>query len=52
MIEGNIQWDRLRLSPLETYPRGFYVSNCLNDLIPGDYIEIQRRKRKELHYGN
>lgn len=50
MIERNIPWDRLRLSPTEIFPMDFYMSNCLNDLKPGDYIEIQRRKRKELPY--
>lgn len=50
MIEGNIQWDRLRLSPVETSPRAFYMSNCMNDLKPGDQIEIQIRRRKDSPY--
>ncbi|TKY62713.1 F-box protein [Spatholobus suberectus] len=50
MIEGNIQWDRLRLSPVETSPRIFYMSNCMNDLKPGDQIEIQMRRRKDSPY--
>lgn len=52
MIEGNIQWDRLRLSPVETSARAFYMSNCMNDLKPGDQIEIQIRRRKDSPYSN
>ncbi|RDX72098.1 F-box protein, partial [Mucuna pruriens] len=50
MIEGNTEWDRLRLSPVETSPRAFYMSNCMNDLKPGDQIEIQMRRRKDSPY--
>ncbi|XP_017416722.1 F-box protein At2g32560 isoform X1 [Vigna angularis] len=50
MIEGNVPWDRLRMSPVETSPRAFYMSNCMNDLKPGDQIEIQIRRRTDSHY--
>jgi len=50
MIEGNIQRDRLRLAPAETSPMTFYMSNSMNDLKPGDHIEIQIRRRKESPY--
>ncbi|CAJ1915214.1 unnamed protein product [Sphenostylis stenocarpa] len=50
MIEENIQWGRLRLSTIETSPREFYMSNCMNDLKPGDQIEIQMKRRKESPY--
>ncbi|XP_057437938.1 F-box protein At2g26850-like isoform X1 [Lotus japonicus] len=49
MIEGNIEWDRLRSSPVENFSRKFYLSD-MNDLKPGDHIEIQKRKRKEYPY--
>lgn len=50
LTEENIQWDRLRSSPVETSPREVHMSNCMNDLKPGDQIEIQLKKRKESPY--
>ncbi|XP_020213163.1 F-box protein At2g32560 [Cajanus cajan] len=50
MIEVNVPWDRLRLSPVETSTREFYMSNCRNDLKPGDQIEIQMRSRQSTTY--
>ncbi|KAK7336449.1 hypothetical protein VNO77_16991 [Canavalia gladiata] len=50
MIEDNIVWDRLRLSPVDTSPMVFYRSNCLNNLKPGDQIEIQIRRCREHPY--
>ncbi|XP_027351103.1 F-box protein At2g26850-like [Abrus precatorius] len=50
MIEENVEWERLRVSPVETSARDFYMSNCMNDLKPGDQIEIQMRRRKEFPY--
>jgi len=50
MIEGNVPWNRLRISPVETSPRAFYMSNSMNDLKPGDQIEIQIRRHRDSHY--
>ncbi|CAJ1915207.1 unnamed protein product [Sphenostylis stenocarpa] len=50
MIEENVPWDRLRISPVETSQRVFYMSNCMNDLKPGDQIEIQMRRHVDSHY--
>ncbi|KAI4351265.1 hypothetical protein L6164_005641 [Bauhinia variegata] len=50
LIKENIQWDRCRISPVDTSPLAFYMSNCLNDLKPGDHIEIQKRRRNEKFY--
>lgn len=50
MIEKDIHWDRLRKPPHNTFLVDFYHSNCLNDLKPGDHIEIQKRRRRALPY--
>ncbi|XP_014491046.1 F-box protein At2g41170-like [Vigna radiata var. radiata] len=47
MTEQNIEWDMLRSPPTDTSPREVHMSNCMNDLKPGDQIEIQMKKRKE-----
>ncbi|XP_074292455.1 F-box protein At2g32560-like [Silene latifolia] len=50
-IESGVQWERLRVAPVETSPHDLHVSDCLNDLHPGDHIEIQWRRNKEFPYG-
>ncbi|WCJ28976.1 F-box family protein [Euphorbia peplus] len=50
-IENGIPWDRLRAPPVDTSPHDLHFSDCLNDLIPGDHIEIQWRRNKEFPYG-
>lgn len=49
--EDNIHWDRLRAPPVDTPPHVLHVSDCSNDLKPGDHIEIQWRRNKEFPYG-
>lgn len=49
--EETIQWDRLRAPPVDTPSHVLHVSDCLNDLKPGDHIEIQWRRNKEFPYG-
>ncbi|KAK9290561.1 hypothetical protein L1049_008731 [Liquidambar formosana] len=49
--EDGIQWDRLRAPPVDTPPHVLHVSDCLNDLKPGDHIEIQWRRNNEFPYG-
>lgn len=49
--EENIQWDRIRPPPIDTPAYEPHVSDCLNDLRPGDHIEIQWRRNKEFPYG-
>ncbi|KAG2687382.1 hypothetical protein I3760_09G048600 [Carya illinoinensis] len=49
--EENIQWDRLRAPPVDTPPHVLHASDCLNDLKPGDHIEIQWRRKKEFPHG-
>ncbi|KAF8403669.1 hypothetical protein HHK36_011773 [Tetracentron sinense] len=51
LIEEGVQWDRLRSSPVDTPPHDLHASDCLNDLSPGDHIEVQWRKNKEFPYG-
>ncbi|KAJ0978974.1 hypothetical protein J5N97_014448 [Dioscorea zingiberensis] len=49
--EGGVQWDRLRAPPVDTSAHELHVTDCLNDLRPGDHIEIQWRRNKEFPYG-
>ncbi|KAK7828522.1 F-box protein At2g32560 [Quercus suber] len=49
--EDTIQWERLRAPPVDTPPNVLHVSDCLDDLKPGDHIEIQWRKAREFPYG-
>ncbi|XP_072960521.1 F-box protein At2g32560-like [Typha angustifolia] len=51
VIEEGVQWDRLRAPPVETPPHDLHISDCLNELCPGDHIEIQWRRNKEFPYG-
>ncbi|XP_010922076.1 F-box protein At2g32560 [Elaeis guineensis] len=50
-IEEGVEWDRLRAPPVDTPAHDLHVSDCLNDLCPGDHIEIQWRRNKEFPYG-
>lgn len=50
-IESGVQWERLRGAPVDTSPHDLHTSDCLNDLHPGDHIEIQWRRNKEFPYG-
>lgn len=50
-IESGVPWERLRASPVDTSPHDLHLSDCLNDLHPGDHIEIQWRRNKEFPYG-
>ncbi|CAN0905346.1 F-box protein At2g32560 [Linum grandiflorum] len=50
-IETGVNWERLRAPPVNTSPHDLHVSDCLNQLSPGDHIEIQWRRNKEFPYG-
>ncbi|XP_009350006.1 F-box protein At2g26850 [Pyrus x bretschneideri] len=50
-IEKGVSWERLRAPPVDTPPHDLHVSDCLNELRPGDHIEIQWRRNKEFPYG-
>ena len=50
-IENSIPWERLRAPPVDTPPHDLHTSDCLNELRPGDHIEIQWRRNKEFPYG-
>ncbi|KAJ7972110.1 F-box protein [Quillaja saponaria] len=51
MISENVTWDRLRAPPIEICcPHFLHISDCLDDLKPGDHIEIQWRSCKEVAY--
>ncbi|KAL7113550.1 hypothetical protein ACP275_04G068000 [Erythranthe tilingii] len=49
--ETGVTWDRLRAPPIDTSPHDLHTSDCLNELQPGDHIEIQWRRNKEFPYG-
>ncbi|KAG5517329.1 hypothetical protein RHGRI_037921 [Rhododendron griersonianum] len=50
-VENGVTWDRLRAPPIDTSPHDLHISDCLNELRPGDHIEIQWRRNKEFPYG-
>ncbi|KAL7126966.1 hypothetical protein ABFS83_14G222600 [Erythranthe nasuta] len=50
-IESGVTWDRLRAPLVDTSPHDLHISDCLNELRPGDQIEIQWRRNKEFPYG-
>ncbi|XP_021900942.1 F-box protein At2g32560-like, partial [Carica papaya] len=50
-IEAGVGWERLRAPPIDTPPHDLHISDCLNELQPGDHIEIQWRRNKEFPYG-
>ncbi|CAF2051289.1 BnaA09g47460D [Brassica napus] len=50
-VEKGVTWERLRAAPLEASPHHLHVSESLNQLKPGDHIEIQWRRNKEFPYG-
>ncbi|XP_022752386.1 F-box protein At2g26850-like [Durio zibethinus] len=50
-IENSVPWERLRAPPVDTSPHDLHFSDCLNELRPGDNIEIQWRRNKEFPYG-
>lgn len=49
--ECGIPWERIRAPPVDTSPHDLHISDCSNDLHPGDHIEIQWRRNKEFPYG-
>lgn len=50
-IENCVPWERLRAPPVDTPPHYLHISDCLNELHPGDHIEIQWRRNKDFPYG-
>ncbi|CAH2058566.1 unnamed protein product [Thlaspi arvense] len=49
--EENVTWQRLRPSLIDAESRDLHVSDCLQELRPGDQFEIQWRRTKEFPYG-
>lgn len=50
-VEENISWSRIRAPPVDNPPYDLHVSDCLDDLKPGDHLEIQWRRNGEYPYG-
>ncbi|XP_052169982.1 F-box protein At2g32560 [Diospyros lotus] len=50
-IENGVSWDRIRAPPIDTSPHDLHISDCLDELRPGDHFEIQWRRNKEFPYG-
>lgn len=51
VVEYGVEWDRLRAPPIDNLAYDLHISDCLNDLHPGDHVEIQWRINKECPYG-
>ncbi|CAM9002884.1 unnamed protein product [Rhodiola kirilowii] len=51
VVENDVNWERIRAPPVDTSPHDLHISDCLNDLHPGDHVEIQWRRKKEFPYG-
>ncbi|KAL6525634.1 hypothetical protein OROHE_015941 [Orobanche hederae] len=51
LIEDVVEWGRIRAPTVDTPANVLHVSECLDELKPGDHIEIQWRKNKEFLYG-
>ncbi|AES81196.2 putative F-box domain-containing protein [Medicago truncatula] len=49
--EENIKWERLRVPPIDSSSHVLHISDCLDDLKPGDHVEIQWRRNNEFPYG-
>ncbi|KAL0723366.1 hypothetical protein Bca4012_037965 [Brassica carinata] len=49
-VEKGVTWKRLRAAPIDASPHHLHVSDSLNELKPGDHIEIQWRRNKEFPY--
>ncbi|XP_021745700.1 F-box protein At2g32560-like [Chenopodium quinoa] len=50
-VEENISWSRIRAPPVDNPAYELHVSDCLDDLKPGDHLEIQWRRNREYPYG-
>ncbi|KAL1813472.1 hypothetical protein ACET3Z_023537 [Daucus carota] len=50
-MEHDINWDRIRASTVKTPAHDLHHSDCLDELQPGDHIEIQWRRNKDFPYG-
>ncbi|KAI3444321.1 hypothetical protein Pfo_000986 [Paulownia fortunei] len=51
MIEEGIEWNRIRAPSVDTPSNVLHISDSLDELKPGDHIEIQWRRNKEFPYG-
>jgi hypothetical protein len=52
VVEEGVQWDRLRAPPLDMPAHDLHQSDCLEELQPGDHVEVQWRRNKDFPYGN
>ncbi|CAJ2671672.1 unnamed protein product [Trifolium pratense] len=50
IVGNDIHWDKLRFSPVETSSCVRHVSDCFQELKPGDHIEIQWRGNTQAPY--
>ncbi|KAI3446582.1 hypothetical protein Pfo_003247 [Paulownia fortunei] len=51
MIEGDIEWNRIRAPTVDTSANVLHISDCLDGIKPDDHVEIQWRRNKEFPYG-
>jgi len=52
LIQRDIPWDMLRMPPPKTFLVDYYEYTDLDELKPGDLIEIQKRRREFPICGN
>ncbi|CAM6095830.1 unnamed protein product [Calypogeia fissa] len=51
VVEEGVPWSRLRAPPMDTSAHDLHLSDCLEELRPGDHVEVQWRRNKEFPYG-
>ncbi|KAL3699611.1 hypothetical protein R1sor_017633 [Riccia sorocarpa] len=51
VVEECVPWSRLRAPPVDTSAHELHASDCLEELRPGDHVEVQWRRNKEFPYG-
>ena len=51
LVEEGVPWQRLRAPPVSATAHELYLSESLDDLRPGDHVEVQWRRSKKFPYG-
>ncbi|KAJ7519313.1 hypothetical protein O6H91_20G033600 [Diphasiastrum complanatum] len=51
VIEEGVPWDRLRAPPVDTHAHSLHISEQLDELRPGDPVEVQWRRNGAFPYG-
>eukprot|EP00249_Psilotum_nudum_P016356 c25781_g1_i1 orf=400-1485(+) len=51
VIEEGVEWERVRAPPVDTPAHDLHLTDCLDELQPGDHVEVQWRRNEEFPYG-